>query len=561
MPPIRLRSALASLACLALAACDRGPANADRTAPRFVAAPTFAPSADPSAPLGGTIVAETDEPTRLELTVVERDSDERRTHVIARELATKHSALALHFAAGLKHTLSVTAIDAAGNRTRAEQELTFDAPPVSEKFPPLKLTVSDLERMEPGITLLNARGSGPPAVPPSDAFLIMVDERGRVIWYFQSSRDIVSARRLRNGNLLYVCGRKTAVEIDMLGRTVQTWFASRLGVEDKPEGATLVDLDTLHHEIYELPSGFGADFVALSTELREVDGWPGEEWRQGARERTAKVAGDIVVEFNRDGTVVRRFPLLDLLDPRRVDHDSLEDFWSATYTPKDGPKGASGELLLLDTEDWAHANAVLIDRRDSNYVVSCRNQDVLLKLDRATGKVRWLCGSPVGWREPWNDLVLTPKGRPFEWNYHQHTPRFTRDGNLIVFDNGNGRAIPPFVELRDPVRYSRAVEFKIDEQARTVEQVWSYGSSSQPWYSFFLGGVEPLPKTGNVLVTDGGKQISPTIRQGFARVFEVTHTAAPEIVFELVIRDDAPFDALSWSVYRSERLPSVYPPE
>jgi hypothetical protein len=116
-----------------------------------------------------------------------------------------------------------------------------------------------------------------------------------------------------------------------------------------------------------------------------------------------------------------------------------------------------------------------------------------------------------------------------------------------------------FFELHDPLRYSRAVEYEIDEHARTVRQTWAYGSASAPWYSFFQGGVSPLPKTGNVLVNDGGKQVSPTIRQGFARLLEVTRTSQPEIVFELVLRDDAPFDALSWNVYLAERVESVYP--
>lgn len=565
MRALRLRTVFASLGCLAALACE--PAG-DRVAPKFVAPPVFTPSADVFAPLGGTLTVATDEPTRIELATQELgDVRERRVRIVSDELATTHSALALHFAAGVEHELTVTAIDAAGNRTTASETLRFAAPALPTGFPPIKLTIAERKRMEPGVTLFNARGSGPPAVPPSDAFLVMVDERGRVVWFFQSKKDIVSARRLRNGDILYLCGRQTAVEIDMLGRVVQTWFAARLGTEDAPEGATLLDLDTLHHEIFELPEGFGADFVALSTEMKTIEDWPTDEWQQALERKPANVVGDIVVEFDRDGTIERRYPLFELLDPSRVCHDSREDFWSHTYTPKDAPKDENGERKLLDTEDWAHTNAILVDPRDSNYLVSCRNQDVIFKLDRASGKVVWLCGSPIGWRAPWSALLLQPKrakGRPFEWNYHQHTPRFQPNGNLLVFDNGNGRATPPFLELRDSFRYSRAVEYRIDEAARTIEQVWAYGSSAKPWYSFFLGGVEPLPETGNVLVTDGGKQISPTIRQGFARVFEVTHTAEgegePEIVFELVVRDDAPFDAFSWNVYRSQRLESVYPP-
>ncbi|MCE9595153.1 MAG: aryl-sulfate sulfotransferase [Planctomycetes bacterium] len=547
---VRLRWSFACCAALALASCDHDAPNGDRTPPKILQGPRFVRGPEASAPLGGTVELLADEPVRVELVI--DDGEHRIQALAARDLAERQSALAVGFAAGVSHTIAVTVIDAAGNRTRAEKLLRVDAPPLPDGFPPLKLTVDDPKRMEPGITFFNARGSGPPAVPPSDAYLVMVDERGRVVWFFQSKKDIVSARRLRNGNLLYVSGRKLAVEIDMLGRTVHTWFASRLPLEKDevvPEGAIQVDVDTIHHEIYELPLGFGADFVAMSTELREVDDWPSGDWQQPLKRRKAAIAGDVVVEFNRDGTVVKRYSLFDLLDPKRVCYDSHEEFWTKTYPPHE------------DTEDWAHANAILVDPRDGNYVVSCRNQDVMAKIERKSGKLLWLCGPPLNWGPPWNELLLAPKGSPFEWSYHQHAPRFLPNGDLLVFDNGNGRATPPFLELRDPVRYSRAVEYRIDEKARTVEQVWSYGSASEPWYSFFLGGVEPLPKTGNVLITDGGKQVSPTIHQGFARIVEVTHTARPEIVFELVVRDDAPFDALSWSIYRSERHPSVYPPE
>jgi hypothetical protein len=95
-----------------------------------------------------------------------------------------------------------------------------------------------------------------------------------------------------------------------------------------------------------------------------------------------------------------------------------------------------------------------------------------------------------------------------------------------------------------------------------VRQVWSYGGPqdpSPPFYSFFLGDADALPVTGNVLVTDGGRQVSASDPTRWARVVEVTHTAPPQVVFEVEIRDTTGMPPVGYSVYRSQRVPSLYP--
>lgn len=53
---------------------------------------------------------------------------------------------------------------------------------------------------------------------------------------------------------------------------------------------------------------------------------------------------------------------------------------------------------------------------------------------------------------------------------------------VTAFDNGDGRGLeqPPLPDMK----YSRAVVFKIDQQKKTVEQVWEYGKEKgHDWYS------------------------------------------------------------------------------
>ena len=67
----------------------------------------------------------------------------------------------------------------------------------------------------------------------------------------------------------------------------------------------------------------------------------------------------------------------------------------------------------------------------------------------------------------------------FEWNYAQHSAYLNKNGNLIMFDNGDARFNQAtgrnYIENR---QYSRFAEYKIDEQNMTVQQVYSFGENN-----------------------------------------------------------------------------------
>jgi arylsulfate sulfotransferase len=125
----------------------------------------------------------------------------------------------------------------------------------------------------------------------------------------------------------------------------------------------------------------------------------------------------------------------------------------------------------------------------------------------------------------------------------------------MLFDNGNQRRRP--FEERPDENYSRAVEYAIDDERMTVSEIWSYGGhGDEVFFSAALGDVDWLPKTGNVLLTDGFRFTSSLPRVRFARIVEVTHTNPALKVFELIIGNAGPQSG--WHVYRSERLASLY---
>jgi len=301
-----------------------------------------------------------------------------------------------------------------------------------------------------------------------------------------------------------------------------------------------------------MPSG---NFLVISTELRVVDNFPTEVGNPESPQESASVIGDVIVEFQPDGTIVNRWSLLDLMDPDRYGYLSAGNFWKTR-----GYGHIEGEL-----KDWGHANSVFYNPPDDSVIVSLRHQDAVIKLSRETGELVWILGTHAGWGDRWKPYLLNPVGE-FEWQYHQHAARTTRDGLLLLFDNGNDRAWPPETRTPDKEAYSRAVEFKIDEEQGTVEQVWLYGGPGA-FFSSFVSEADLLPVTGNVLVTEGG--LTRNDQGEYAsgreatrystRIVEVTHSQAPEIVFELLIEDPSVEDPMGWTVYRSERLPDLYP--
>ena len=451
------------------------------------------------------------------------------------------------------HMVRVVVADENG-RTSTSEILNITTDPLPGDFPPIDVRVSEPARMEPGVTMFEPVYRSTDGEERADHLLVAVDESGEVVWYYRAERPVSDARRLQNGNLLYRTGRAGPLyEIDMLGNTVFEWHTNRTPEDHVGSDSIHVHTDTLHHETFETRSG---NIVAISTELRTYENYPGSDSIVDAPKEASDVLGDVLVEFSRQGDVLREVRLLDLLDPYRIGYNSLD--W-----------GGAWRVLFPQEEetrprrDWAHANAVVLDAGERYAIVSLRHQDAVVKIDWQTGELVWILGSHDGWAPEWQAYLLQPKGELL-WPYHQHAPMITPDGTVLLFDNGNYR-VRPFDEPMPPSEsFSRAVEYLIDEDTMEVSEVWSYGGpGDESFFARFLGDADWMPQTGNVLINYGGlvsDEVGRPIVDGpghnWVRIVEVTKETPAEKVFELFIDDEPP---AGWSVYRAERLPSLYP--
>jgi len=542
LAPCLLRRAAPAVLLLGVASgCGEDP-------PRCAVA--WTPNPNPRAPLALTGVLEADRPVRARVWL----DDGERAAVLERweDLAPRRELLVLGVHPATTYAVTVEVTDAEG-RTGRSDPFRWTTPPLPASFPELSVTVCRPERMEPGVTLIPAQHWPGRGDPQRDlGAVVALDEHGEVVWFYEAPHAVSEIKRMSTGNLLYYHGTAgNLVELDMLGNVVRQWYTTRLPGTVAPAGGIPIDASTLHHDVQELPSG---NFLALSTEVRRFESYPRSEDDPEVPPGPASVVGDVILEFRPDGEVVHRWPVLDLLDPYRIGYESLDwGFWMGVYehTP---------ELPLCD---WAHVNSVFYDAADHALIVSSYHQDAVFALDLATGRLKWILGFPTGWGERWQPTVLTPVGDGL-YPFHQHAARLTPQGTLLLFDNGKYRALPYAPKMPPEESFSRAVEFAIDAEALEFRELWTYGGRpDEIFYTPFLGETDWLPRTGNVLVTDGGRVTQPNGLPGFhpnqgrkwARIVEVTHTTPAEVVFEVLL--DEP--NRGWTVYRSERLASLYP--
>ncbi|MEQ1505011.1 MAG: aryl-sulfate sulfotransferase [Myxococcota bacterium] len=478
------------------------------------------------APLSRRLVLATDVPTTLTLTLT---SEIGVFDVTFPGTRSAWDVPVLGLPPGAETVVEVHLADALGREAEIDP-LSIVTVPMAPSFPSIEALAHDIDRAEPGWWLASIELDG-------GGWLVAIDPVSLTFGWAYFGYDFGDARRLSGGTFVGLA--REAVEIDVYGETRTRW-----GIPETPaDEMVLVPFRPLHHELFPLTdqtfvSFTGGSFTSPSYPVSYDDPTPAG---------SAKVADDRVVSFDRDGTVEFDWSLAERLDPSRIGYDSLN--------------------LLGQGYDWTHANAVI--PRGDGFLVSVRHQDAMVMLDR-DGEVQWILGDPAGWSAPFADLLLSPVG-PLTWQYHQHGPSIAEDGTIVVFDNHNWGATPYTPLPTEPV-HSRVVAFRVDDAARTVEQVWEWAPAVPMWVDA-MGNAQVLPETGHVfadfasvgaegdLTNEAAGRGNRSIRLIEFDPAMIEGGSAPAPIVDLRLSTDRSTAEFGVTAYRATVIPSLYPPD
>ena len=504
----------------------------------------------PVSAVSGVLHVATTAPSRVSATV---DGPGGSFRIPADELATTHEVPVVGMRADSDYTITVRA-EPKDDGDAARRRLTFHTGSLPADMPPITVTASKPDQMQPGITVFNAIDwrTSPPLPKPPDGWIIAVDATGAVVWYDRLPYPLLDVDTTRRGTFLVTAQDAMIEEIDLLGNVLRKWgshIARDPGkdVQGRPladDSTTDIDVDSTHHEVTELPNG---DILTLSTELLHIS--DDEAKRVCPDNPNTNVVADIAVELSAEGKVVQQWPLSSVYDPVTTPGADMCTDWPAAAPPNWFYPDAGG------TRDWTHANAIALDRKANTLVVSLRALDRVIGVryhdddEGSAGELLWSLGV--------DGTIKIDEGTPA---YHQHAVELEPDGSLLMYDNGNNRAGTTQGDGA-AAPFSRAVRYDVDLDGGTAKQVWEHRDAwpdGRPVFTPFLGDVD-LERNGNVLITHGGG--SSTTGSMMARIVEVIPGDAPDgskdqTVFDMTIGDGKA--AGGWSLYRSERLKSLY---
>jgi len=403
--------------------------------------------------------------------------------------------------------------------------LTISTEPLPADFQKYDLIESQPDKMEPGFTLMTACFN--------HSYTAIIDANAQVRGYL-SNTDMAhgtSMIQLVNGNMLATGDEYKQIPYNMTSLWEFNWLGKVFREYEVP--------NAVHHDIVELADG---NILCVSNSANMV--------ATGTRE-------DVAVILDRaSGVVIREYDFRKIIDETR---DPYHHFHP--------------NIINLPVVDWMHMNTAVPYDAGNSIIVSSPMQSMVICIDRDTEQVQWILGPHEGYEGNsayLSQYLLTPVGDEFEWQWCQHHPMLMPDQDndpntidLLLLDNGQSKSFFKENAVDAAQNYSRAVQYRIDPTAMTVQQIWEYGKErGAECYATFLGDANYEPTTGNRLITFGGQLSVNSLRTDDiidgvlgdivtrSRVVEVNE--AGDVVFEVSVMED-PYTK-SGETYQAKRI-------
>lgn len=253
----------------------------------------------------------------------------------------------------------------------------------------------------------------------------LFDHQGRYVWWWEPPEGEMPCQAR-----LGLDGRSVTIMVidELMSADIGTLVQVEIGGAIRASHRAT----NAHHDFIELPDG-RIGFLAF--DIRKIDGMD--------------VVGDALV----------------LLDTTTGAEEVLWSTWD-DFEPI--PDDEEEDAFYQFGMDWTHGNGLARDAATGEWLVSLHNLDTLVRLS-SEGELLWRIGGP-------EDGFTLLGGERFA---NQHSPVLTESG-ILLFDNKT-----PDIDAL----YSRAVEYRVDLGAGTLEEIWSF-DGEQDLYSAFMGAVE-----------------------------------------------------------------------
>lgn len=456
-----------------------------------------------ASPLSALLLFQTEEAMKVEISVVGKD-DESTIKNSFEEYATDHSIPVLGLYADTDNEVTVKLTNEAG--TSVEKKVTIKTGALAKSIAEIEVNEADTGKMALGDSELTF-------VVPSTKRAYAFDANGDVRWYSTRYNSHIF-KELANGNLLYLTKESNdadtynvLLETDYLGKIYNRYdFSSSSASNDtgKSEG----EMTVIHHDGIELPSG--------NLLLTVNDG--------------SNYIEDTMIELNREtGEIEKTIDLKDILP---------ESF----YEEYDSTSREDGKI------DWFHQNSVEYDEADDSIIISGRHQDTIMKIDYSTNEIKWIMGDSSGWPESYQKYFLDGDIKA-SGGQHAAIVLPDQDDNaettdILYYDNNISVTRG---DEADSEKYSEARQVRINEEDRTIEEVWTFGEDlGEAYFTKIIGSARYLTDNGNRLVNFGYREEGKT-----SSIMEVTEDG--ETVLDVDLTD---FPTSAWA-YRAERF-SLY---
>jgi hypothetical protein len=468
-----MRTALAALAFLA-ASCGGDSKSGDSaestgssgtpTSPTTTATATTAPTTAPTTPPSGTttVVVQGDVtdltavheaiPTVIDVnwkTDIEGTSFVRYGLDDALDLVTpttdadslEHQRTMLGLKSGRTYSFQAVTVTADGEEIASGQS-SIDIPYEPADMVRLNLISHDDTQTAGGFVLTAS-------ILADTVWVVILDRDGDYVWYHQPEGDlgILTSRPGRDGNSI-LFGYYDRFLMEDIGGVYRVPIDGSAPIQTR---AILA-----HHDFRERADG---SLVWISMEMRDMLVPPAPDvW---------SVAGDTIVEAPEG------------LAGKELGTEIYNWFDDYGHEPWVTSEMMVSESFGLGIHEWTHSNSLMFrDDDPDHYYLMSRYMDALIKIDRTTGDVVW----QMGGEHNEFDRIGDPR-----WWSHAHMSNLW-DGGMVVFDNQTFGT-----------RKSRIVEYAIDEETKTIEQVFEY-VDPQGRHCAMLGDVRKLPN-GNYLVS------------------------------------------------------------